>query len=176
MSPFIWGTTVVHNTANKGPLFKEPEWVAARLGSLWSCGWSHSWRAPRCRQLDLPREVTCTNYSFLGQVVNTMQKHCGFGLSIFPTWVNFFFVISYFGILCALRFLPHRPSGFRSPEKNLCCFQLRTQEGTGAIWVGEECVWFVYFLSQLLLGQGKRQTQEVCANQTTLLSLLCVTG
>uniref|UniRef100_A0A452TTM4 Receptor tyrosine kinase like orphan receptor 1 n=1 Tax=Ursus maritimus TaxID=29073 RepID=A0A452TTM4_URSMA len=39
-----------------------------------------------------------------------MQKHCGFGLSIFPTWGNFFFVISYFGILCALRFLPHRPS------------------------------------------------------------------
>ena len=32
MSLFIRGTTVVQNTANKGPLFKEPKWVAAAGG------------------------------------------------------------------------------------------------------------------------------------------------
>ena len=32
MSLFIRGTTIVQNTANKGPLFKEPKWVAAAGG------------------------------------------------------------------------------------------------------------------------------------------------
>lgn len=108
MSLFIRGTTIAQNTANKGPLFKEPKWVAAAGGSEWSCGWSHTWRALEYRQLALPGKITCMKHPFLGQVVDSRSTafSCGFLLSSFLTWANFPFLASYFGILFALRSQP----------------------------------------------------------------------
>lgn len=91
MSLFIRGTTAIQNTADKGPLFKEPKWVAAGWGSAWSCSWNHTWKAPKRRQLALPGEITCMKYPFRGQVVDDRSTvfHCGFVLSIFLTWADF---------------------------------------------------------------------------------------
>lgn len=91
MSLFRRGTTIAQNTANKGPLFKEPKWVAAAGGSEWSCGWNHTWRALECRQLAPPGKITCMKHPFLGQVVDSRSTafSCGFLLSSFLIWANF---------------------------------------------------------------------------------------
>lgn len=115
LSLFRRQTTVVHKTANKRPLFKEPKQVAAGWGSEWRCGWNHLWRPPKYRQGALPDEISCVKYPLLVQVVDS-RNNCllCFCVKHFSYLGTFFFLVSYFGILCVLRFLTYCPSDFRS--------------------------------------------------------------